>query len=584
MKKIFLAFVFILTVLNVTTTNAFAADAQLFSTQYDYRNGYFDNNSNFTTDTPELLDNVREVGGKAKAEINFNKEEKFNLLGIYAALWGGAEINFYDANNNKTASLTIPNERYWRDAYQYYTLPNVKVKKIVVASIDVNPIREFEMFVGEVEAPVADLKVNESYSNATVSWANPSKTHYSKKIYLNNVLVKEIKDGSNSYELTNLKSNEEYEVKVVVHYGVGGVEEGLPASIKFKTKKFEDLVDLKVSDIKHNSATLIYKFPEGAKFLEIYDEKNKLIDTTTNKNAYVINNLQGETNYTYTVRVVYVNGEISEKQQVKFTTVEADREVSSLTATSTAADVSLEWKMPTYKALDVARIYRQKEDAGTFARMFRTASTYEPIFETNGTTFKDLTVKADTEYTYKVTTVDTTDNETNGKTVKIRTKKTNVSGGGAEKDENGDYVITWTSPTTGKIKVLVGGKEYAIVPASDKKIVIPKDKMAFDIIGNPDVKLIPIDEDGNEGEPSKPGTGPGTGNGGGIGDIVGGGDLAEVLNPENTLKGGVQLLALVGLFVLLGLAFRIVPKLVRMIRNAFVNEEENTYAKRRIEE
>lgn len=579
MKKKILAFVFILTVLNVTTTNAFAADAQLFSTQYDYRNGYFDNNSNYTTDTPELIDNII-TNGKPKGTIIFNKEEKINLLGIYVTLWGGAEINFYDANDNKTASLTVPSARYWREAYQYYTLPNVKVKKLVVASTDVNPIREFEMFVGEVEAPVAALKVDESYTKAIVSWANPSKAHYSKKIYLNNVLVKEIKDGSNSYELTNLKSNEEYEVKVVVHYGATGEEEGLPASMKFKTKKFNDLADLKVSDIKHNSATLIYKLPEGAKSLEIYDEKNKLIDTTTNKNAYVINNLQGETNYTYTVRVVYENGETSEKQQVKFATVEADREVLSLTATSTAADVSLKWKMPTYKALDVARIYRQKEDAGTFARMFRSASTYEPIFETNGTTFKDLTVKADTEYTYKVTTVDTTDNETDGKTVKIRTKKMNVSGGGTEKDENGDYVITWTSPTTGKIKVLVGGKEYKIVQASDKKIVIPKDKMVFDIIGKPDVKLIPIDDDGNEGTPSKPG---GTGNGGGIGDIVGGSDLAETLSPENILKSGMSLFVLIGAILLLRLSFVIVPKLIRLIRNA-ISKKHNVYERRGVKE
>nr|WP_011154341.1 hypothetical protein [Lysinibacillus sphaericus]AAP86225.1 LP1G.08 [Lysinibacillus sphaericus] len=265
--------------------------------------------------------------------------------------------------------------------------------------------------------------------------------------------------------------------------------------------------------------------------------------------------------------------------------IEALKEVTNLTAIPTAQDVSLKWKMPEYKELEKARIYRQKTDVGLFVRMFRSASTYEPLFETNGTTFKDLTVKADTEYTYKVTTVDTNDNESEGKTIKIRTKKMSVSGGGTEKDENGDYTITWTSPTTGKIKVLVGGKEYAVVSASDKKIVIPKNKMEFDILGNPDVQLIPIDEDGNEGLPSKPGAGEGTGNGGGIGDIVGGSDLADLLSPSNLLKAGMGLVALVGSILLIRMAFILAPKLIRLIRNALKKEKDvNVYVRRGVRE
>ncbi len=154
-----------------------------------------------------------------------------------------------------------------------------------------------------------------------------------------------------------------------------------------------------------------------------------------------------------------------------------------------------------------------------------------------------------------------------------------ASGGGIEKDPNEDYVITWTNPITGKMKVLVGGKQYAIVPASDKKIVIPKDKMVFDLIGNPDVQLVPIDENGNEGIPSKPG-GSGVGNGGGIGDIVGGGEVGKVVNPENTLKGGVELLKVIGGFILLGLSFLVVPRLIKLIRNSF---DTKTTSKRRVE-
>jgi len=107
--------------------------------------------------------------------------------------------------------------------------------------------------------------------------------------------------------------------------------------------------------------------------------------------------------------------------------------------------------------------------------------------------------------------------------------------------------------------------------------------MKFDLIGLPDVQLIPIDEDGNEGVPSKPG---GSGTGGGIGDVVGGEAIGKIINPENLLVVVMALLLLIGGFILLALAFELVPKFVKMIRNAFKSNRKdvNVYTRRRIEE
>ena len=233
--------------------------------------------------------------------------------------------------------------------------------------------------------------------------------------------------------------------------------------------------------------------------------------------------------------------------------------------------------MPLYDDLQFARIYRKKDNSEFGAKLkalFVNDDGYIPLFETNGTNFKDLTVASDTAYTYKVTTVDNADNETLGITVKTKTPKMSVGGGGTNIDENGDYLITWESPVTGKIKVLIAGKEHAIVPAADKKIIIPKDKMKFDLLGIPDVQLIPIDDSGNEGIPSKPG-------GGGIGDIIGGGDTAAEITPENTLDMAVGLFLLVGGFLLLGMSFWLVPKLIRLIRQALGNKNGQTEIGRR---
>lgn len=558
---------------------------------WDYTNGWFDKNPGKFTAPIEIYDNdlstSKYSGVNGSFEVRFHEPITTGVLGFYVKS-SGTYASFSLYNGNKTV--------YSSEAMTKYVAVKIfePIDKIIfrASSYGTITVAEFDLFdTADYPTPKSLKVANKTFNEINVEWENPTDSTGSR-IYFDNVLVKTLGKDDKSYKFDGLKANTKYAISVSSIYKDG---ESVTSDIFATTNEVPVLSDdfVKVSDISATSVLFnlnvnkLSSLPKQIKIYKAKDDNESLFDVPVYTNSVLpkkIDGLRAETEYTYYVVADYGNGNVTGKLPVKFKTLEPGREVTELKATATARDVSLSWRMPVYQSLSTARIYRQNPDAGMFARMFRSASTYEPIFETNGTTFKDLTVKADTEYTYKVTTVDSNDNETDGTTVKIRTKKMNVSGGGTDLDENGDYVITWTSPTTGKIKVLVGGVQYAVVPASDKKIIIPKDKMKFDIIGNPDVQLIPIDEDGNEGIPSKPGAGEGTGNGGGIGDIVGGGDLAEVLNPENTIKGGVQLLGVVGLFLLLGLAFRVVPKLVRMIRNAFSNRDENTYGRRRVGE
>lgn len=577
----------------VSVSPAYAVDA------CDYRNGILDSvnadttSSNGASNFRKIFDNdlnsYAEIGNQYDHNIII-LDDVVNIESfcIKAPSDRGDAIivRFYNAEGKSLGQTSLRTT----GNFVKYNISAAGVKKINFKHEDYSvKISEFEMFQGAPLKDVTDVKISSSFNQLKVTWQNEKEVE-SVNVYLDDVLYKNVK-GSNTLDITKLKSETNYKVSLFAVY-----KNGSSAGVHFNAKTLgvpalsDDFVVVK--DIKQNSARLEFDLTkvagkEDMKQLHIYDaQKNKVqtivVKDGVNAISHVLQDLDYDKDYKYSVVVEYLNGDVTPHKDIAFKTSDALKEVLDLTATSTAKDVLLTWRMPTYKELEKARIYRQKTDAGYFVRMFKSASTFEPLFETNGTTFKDLTVRADTEYTYKVTTVDTSSNETDGIMIKVRTPKMNVSGGGTEKDENGDYVVTWTSPTTGKIKVLIGGVEYAVVPASDKKIIIPKDKMKFDIIGNPDVLLIPIDDDGNEGIPSKPGAGEGTGNGGGIGDIVGGSGLAEMLSPGNILKGGMGLVLLVASILLLRMAFILVPKLIRIIRNALSRNNENTYERRRV--
>lgn len=426
--------------------------------------------------------------------------------------------------------------------------------------------------------PHKNLKVeNVTTTSANLSWTNADNNDFTAtEIYVNGKKEATVSKMLNGYKLENLKVDSNYNVEVFAVY-----DNSRSSAItgNFKTLSPPDLQqsDISVSNITNVGALLrvatsgMATQPTKVIFYDQderkIDEKNVVrgLDTT-----HTLTNLDENTTYTFKAQLLY-GDYLSSIRSITFDTTRANRDVKNLTATSKSNEVSLEWVMPKYDSLDFARIYRKEVEESAFARVFNRANDYSPLFETNGTTFKDLTVKSDKPYTYKVTTVDVNGAESGGKSVNIRTQKVRVDGGGTTVDENGDYLITWDSPITGKIKVLVGGKEYAIVPAADRKIIIPKDQMKFDLIGMPDVQLIPISDDGNEGIPSRPGGGGGNG---GIGGIVGGGDAGDILNAENLLQAGVALLGVVGAFVLLGLAFRVVPKLIKTISTALAAKKE----------
>ena len=515
------------------------------------------------------------IGESGSIEITLNGEK--NIESFYAKGKGTNVFvaHFYDGQNNllRTVSNTeFPSQTKPVEVLKKVDLLNVK--KIVLRTNGgywTTDLYEFDINLAEVFLPVFNLSNTAGERKITINWELPAH----KKLTDVKVNGKSIGKVT-QYVDGKLEPNKEYEYNIATVYS-----DGTEISTIYKVRTREDKTPtdpIKNLKIKQNGqdAELSYELPIDDDFEYVVIKRDGwTIANQYKESKYVDKNLKYNQEYVYEVIAYDANFNRTEAVTGKITLI--TQEVTNLKANAKYDQVELNWNLPNANGFKNVVIYRKKNDENLFARFFKSEET--PLFETNGTQFKDLTVEADTSYTYRVSSV--YEAETQGVSVNVRTPKVSASGGDITKDENEDYVITWTKPTTGKIKVMVGGKQYAIVPASDKKIVIPKDKMVFDLIGNPDVQLIPIDEDGNEGIPSKPG-GNGTGNGGGIGDIVGGGEVGKIVNPENALKGGLGLLGVIGGFVLLALSFLVVPRLVKLIRNSF-DADKNINSKRRIE-
>ena len=370
--------------------------------------------------------------------------------------------------------------------------------------------------------------------------------------------------------LTNLKADTEYKYIIRVDFTNGERAEDL--TITFKTEKLPDVI-VNAKDVQSTSANLKFGYDRTPSEIKVYNSQKVLIDTLPGySQTYKLNNLKSDTEHNFYVQYTFAGDNETPLKKVIFKTLEIPKEVQNIKAKVSFKDVALSWENTQHEDFEKVTIYRKNNESdGIVSKVrsfFVTNDEYDPLFETNGTTFKDLTVKQDTSYTYLLTST-IANNETDGVKVQVKTPKLSVIDPTLKEPENetDDYVITWSDPTKGEIQVLIGGKLYKTVAAADKKISIPQKNMKYDILGKPDVKLIPIDDDGTPGIPNNP-MDPTKPDGlGGLDKIDG--KAGEILNPKNLLFAGVGLLSLVGMFVLLSLAFKLVPKLINIVRAGF---------------
>ncbi|MEF7566331.1 hypothetical protein V4V35_25410 [Bacillus infantis] len=266
------------------------------------------------------------------------------------------------------------------------------------------------------------------------------------------------------------------------------------------------------------------------------------------------------TNYTYKITAVYSDGTetngISLSLKTKPIPVNYE-EVSNLQGEANYKSVNLTWENP------VGNIYFSK------VNVYREGLL---VGSTEGSSFEDTNAKEGTEYRYLIKAVYTDGKETIGSTIILKTKidvPPKIEGGGFEGQPNGDYLVKWDEPTTGKIIVYVGGSKYAEVDASAKQFVIPGPDVKYTPFGDPDIKLQPVSESGKPGEmeeapkPQQP-TNP--------------------LSTKDLVETGNGLLWYVAPLLLLALSFLLVPKLRALIVNSFRNDQKGVAEGKEVKE
>lgn len=314
----------------------------------------------------------------------------------------------------------------------------------------------------------------------------------------------------------------------------------------------------------NGAVELSYKFPSDDDFVyvNIYQD-GVLIAEGVREEKYRVTGLKNDVQYEFKVTTVDTSGNESEGKTI-LATPNAEIEVKNVKVVASYNRVNLSWELPKTDNFSHVNIYRKTIHEPKLSFIMQSVAyadnNYEPLFETNGTYFNDLTVLPESTYDYKLTT--TIENiESEGINVRVKTKSEPLPEmGGVDyfENENGDYVYKWTSPTKGQVKILVGGVEYATVPASNKQIVIPKADMKYTLLGNPDVRLIAISESGKEGKPINPNI-PFSG-------------VNLPLRLDDLLTTSMGILWILGPFILLVLAIDYSKKIIQLIRKSAENK------------
>ena len=542
--------------------NVMQAAATTFTTK-DFKNGFFDNPTvEYTTtgfsDFNALIDNEVETTTKS-GEIVF--KEPIEISGYYIKM-NNSTISIYDENNQRVHSYGP----FGANTDLYVTL-NTKVSKVAFVLRNPHFISEFDLFiVKKIDyITVANLKVETKDVEATVQYENPNSEYWRYNDILLNEKVVKANTKEKAIKLEDLEPETEYNVTVRSYYSDGKFVDSITT---FKTRKDStppgNVTNLKVKQ-DFNSMVLTFDKPTDADFSHVKIYRNGLLIADDIKEL-TFTDLTPLANRENNDRVASVDKTGNRSTGSTTNRFFASTKITNLKAISPDfTKVELSWSNPQYEGFEMVTIYRKNDDVPLMTRvasLFSVTDNYEPIFETNGTVFKDLTVKDDTTYNYKVAAT-VNGIETDAQFVEIKTPKISVLGSEGEK-QGDDFVLKWENPTTGKIKVLISGALYKTVDASTKQLVIPGTAMKYDAFGQPLIQLIPIDENGEEGTPTRPGnSNPGT-----IGKV----EMPEEVTANNLLKISIGLLGVVGGFVLLGLIWVFMPKLINLIRQAFLNK------------
>ncbi|OAO76499.1 fibronectin type III domain-containing protein [Anoxybacillus flavithermus] len=417
-------------------------------------------------------------------------------------------ITFY-----KNRMVPLLSKVYFSSNGSFFDVNLSKVKTVQISyETGTNPLLyEFDVYPPVLPTNVTLSLAKESINSVYMEWTNPTDDFDGINIYLNGVLKEKLDKTKTSYSLNNLIPNTTYIIKITT-FNTSGESSGVTTTVK--TLPLPNVTNLELFSSTY-SILAQWINPADSGFIgnDLYLDGNFITSLDKDATSYNFTNLNPNTSYTVKVVSKFSGGYSSTGQTATAkTTIPLAEDVTDLQADAKYDRVKLSWTRPNSEFFSHVKIYRKNVERKSFwDQLFGTTSVsaettsdgYTPMFETNGTYWTDLTVTPETTYSYKVTSVNIEGNESQGVTIETTTPSEPVpvlTGVATTQNENGDYVVTWASPTKGIVKVLIDGKEYAQVDAETKQIVIKKEDMKTDFFGAYAATLIPIGEYGTKGQ------------------------------------------------------------------------------------
>ncbi|MBE2941952.1 fibronectin type III domain-containing protein [Anoxybacillus flavithermus] len=540
---------------------------------YAYQGGIIENklpsayDANIT-DLKNITDNnlSTSVTFYSGSYVYYDLPYEYNIGKIFIKNSLSMRITFYDRN-----MIPLLSESYFSASGSFFDVNLSKVKKVQVAyEKGTNPLLyEFDIYRSVPPTNVTLSLTKESINSIYMEWKNPTDNNFDGiKIYLNGVLKETLDKTWTSYSLNNLIPNTTYTIKITT-FNTSGESSGVTTTVK--TLPLPNVTNLELFPSTY-SILAQWINPTDSGFIgnDLYLDGNFITSLDKDATSYKFNNLNPNTSYTVKVVSKFSGGYSSTGQTATAKTTIPLEDVTDLSADAKYDRVKLSWTRPNSEFFSHAKIYRKKVEQKSFwDQIFGTTSVsaettsdgYTPMFETNGTYWTDLTVTPETTYSYKVTSVNIAGDESQGVTVETTTPSEPVpvlSGVATTQNENGDYVVTWTSPTKGTVKLLIEGREYAQVDAATKQIVVRKKDMKTDFFGAYAATLIPIGEYGTKGQavnvPSL------------------GGKIDFPLSFQDFMETTISILAWVAPFILLSLIFIFWRPIFNFIKKVISNE------------
>lgn len=443
----------------------------------------------------------------------FSKPVSINGFYYRGQLGISLKVNLYDSSKKLIYSYNFTNINGYISFSTTYS--NVTYVALIDYSLaDSAAVYEFDVTGLEPDTTppgeVINLQASVNNNEINITFMAPYDEDFAgTKIYLDDVLKANLDKNSLSYSFVNLNPNTTYKIKVTTIDSNNNESIGVTTTVRTLPL---DIINLKLFSSTYSILSQWIN-PTDSDFIgnDLYLDGNFITSLDKNATSYTFTNLSPNTSYTVKIVSKYNGGYSSSGQTATAKTVIPIEDIENLKADAKYDRVKLSWTPPESEFFHHVKIYRKKVEQKSFwdqlfgATAVSAATTsdgYTPMFETNGTYWTDLTVTPDTTYSYKVTSVNTEGNESQGVTIETTTPSEPVpvlTGVATTQNENGDYVVTWASPTKGTVKVLIDGQEYTVVDAATQQVIIPKKDMKLNFFGGYDAKLVPIGEFGTEG-------------------------------------------------------------------------------------